>query len=51
MVNIKGYVIRTSPCKPLIEAASFRCIKCIKETWMKFEDGIFTPPLICNIDK
>jgi len=50
-VAIRGYVIRVTPCKPLIIRASFLCGKCLKTSDVYFEDGIFQPPEICHTDK
>lgn len=51
LVNIKGYVVRVSPCRPLIEGVNFKCSKCMQKSWTNFEDGIFNPPDECKTEK
>lgn len=50
-VAIRGYVVRISPCKPLIEGAAFFCAKCQNEAFIHFEDGIYSPPPQCPMKK
>ena len=51
LVSIKGYVVRAGPCKPLIEQGCFQCNKCLRNTWVSFEDGVFQPPDQCGTEK
>ena len=51
LVAIRGYVVRASHCRPLIEGALFSCGKCFVDTFTYFEDGIFQPPPICPTKK
>jgi len=48
MVAIRGYVVKTSNCRPMVVSAPFLCSKCSTETWSFFDDGIFAPPTECS---
>ena len=51
VVSVRGHVVRVSPCRPLVQSASFLCAKCMKFTFSKLEDGIFLPPVVCSTEK
>lgn len=48
LVSIKGYVVKVSPPVALVEAAQFLCSACGYDQWVRFPDGIFTPPDMCR---
>ena len=48
LVSIKGYVVKVSPPVALVEAAQFVCSACGYDQWVRFPDGIFTPPEMCR---
>jgi DNA helicase MCM8 len=51
LVSTRGHVVRVSPCRPLVQTASFLCAKCMKYTFARLEDGIFVPPAMCSTEK
>ncbi len=50
LVSIRGYAIKVSPCKPLIEGSMFKCAKCKNDIFVPFEDGVYNPPLMCHAE-
>lgn len=51
LVCLRGYVVRITACRPLVEECIFKCSKCLEETTTRFEDGMFVPPTQCSTDK
>lgn len=51
LTSIRGYVVKVGLCSTLIESAVFWCPKCLGDTVVCFEDGVFCPPQRCSTPK
>ena len=49
LCSLRGYVVKVSAPRPLIEGAQFVCGKCGKGAWVRFQDGIYEPPQGCSV--
>ena len=47
IVTIRGTVTKVSPVKAIYTAMNFICAKCQSSGLVRFEDGIYAPPLVC----
>ena len=47
IVTIRGTVTKVSPAKAIYTCMNFVCAKCHRSMPVKFEDGIYAPPLTC----
>ncbi len=48
IVAIRGTVTKVSPAKAIYTSMNFVCSKCHTSTSVRFEDGIYAPPLGCS---
>lgn len=49
LVAIRGTVTKVSPAKAIYTSMNFVCSKCHTSSWVRFEDGIYAPPLGCPV--
>ncbi len=47
IVTIRGTVTKASPVKAIYTSMNFVCAKCQSSGVVRFEDGIYAPPMVC----
>lgn len=47
LISLKGYVVKCSSIKPLVQSAFFSCSKCFSSQETILQDGVYIPPEKC----